>query len=459
MTVLTGNLLRPGDEEYARLCCGWNTRVVHRPEYCVAAKSPEHVQAAVRLAAERRLPIRVQSTGHGVLAASIGGMLIDTSRLGGVRVDPVRQIAEIGAGVRWQELLDVAHAHGLAGLAGSASPVGVVGYALGGGSGWLARRYGLCSDMIDAAEVVTVDGNRRWVSANAEPDLLWALKGGGGNFGVVTTMRLRLVAQPMVYAGAIYWPISKARELLTAYRDWVATSPPEMGSAVAFIQYPAVAPVPEPVRGVPVVALRICHPGTEADAKRAISPFHKIAGSILDTTRVMPYRDIGNVTMDSPLHLPRIGYSESLREISDRIIDGLPEALPPGSPFLAMELRNGSNGGVARAVSGHEGLGYWSLPFLFFGMSVTPDTAKEQAALEMGRQLDAVLAHARTGTNALTFLLPEHTPVDASGKARVATTFQPAHYARLVALKKRYDPGGQSGGDRMIAPSTSDRLA
>jgi len=96
MTVLTGNLLRPGDEEYARLCCGWNTRVVHRPEYCVAAKSPEHVQDAVRLAAERRLPIRVQSTGHGVLAASIGGMLIDTSRLGGVRVDPVRQIAEIG---------------------------------------------------------------------------------------------------------------------------------------------------------------------------------------------------------------------------------------------------------------------------------------------------------------------------------------------------------------------------
>jgi FAD/FMN-containing dehydrogenase len=111
-------------------------------------------------------------------------MLIDTSGIGGVSVDPARQIAEIGAGVRWQELLDVAQGHGLAGLAGSASPVGVVGYALGGGAGWLARRYGLCSDMIEAAEVVTVDGNRRWVSADAEPDMLWALKGGGGNFGV-----------------------------------------------------------------------------------------------------------------------------------------------------------------------------------------------------------------------------------------------------------------------------------
>jgi hypothetical protein len=118
-----------------------------------------------------------------------------------------------------------------------------------------------------------------------------------------------------------------------------------------------------------------------------------------------------------------------------------------------MELRNGASGGVAYAVSGHDGLGYWNSPFLFFGMSVTPDTAKEQAALEMGRRLDAVFAHARTGTNALTFLLPEHTPVDASGKARVEGTFKPSHYAGLVALKKRYDPCSLLGGDRAIVPS------
>ena len=454
MTALEGNLLRRGDETYARLCSGWNTRVVHRPDFAVAARSPEDVQDAVRFGAGRGLPIRVQATGHGVLAAAHGGMLIDTSGIGGVRIDPARQIAEIGAGVRWQELLDATQGHGLAGLAGSGTPVGVVGYALGGGNGWLARRYGLCSDTIEAAEVVTVDGNRRWVSADAEPDLLWALKGGGGNFGVVTTLRLRLIAQPMVYAGAIYWPIARARDLLMVYRDWVATSPPEMGSAVAFIQYPVIAPVPGPVKGVPVVAFRMCHPGLEGDAERAIAPLRKIAGSILDTIRTMPYREIGDVTMDSPLHLPRIGYSESLREISDQIIDGLPQALPPGSPFLAMELRNGPGGGVARAAAGHEGLGYWHAPFLFFGMSVTPDAPKEQAALEMGQRLDEVLAHDRTGTNALTFLLPEHTPVDGSGKARVATVFQPTHYGRLAVLKKLYDPRDLFGGDRTIAPSS-----
>jgi hypothetical protein len=109
---------------------------------------------------------------------------------------------------------------------------------------------------------------------------------------------LRLVSQPMIFAGAIYWPIGKARELLTTYRDWVATSAPDMGSAVAFIQYPASAPVPEPVKGVPVVALRVCHPGSAEDAKRALSPFRKISGSILDTTRVMLYREIGGVTME-----------------------------------------------------------------------------------------------------------------------------------------------------------------
>jgi hypothetical protein len=210
--------------------------------------------------------------------------------------------------------------------------------------------------------------------------------------------------------------------------------------------------VPEPVKGVPVVALRVCHPGSAEDAKRALSPFRKISGSILDTGRVMPYREIGGVTMDSPLHLPRIGYSESLREISDRVIDGLPQALPPGSPFLAMELRNGPGGGIAHAESSHEGLGYWSSPLLFMGMSVTPNATKEHAALEMGRRLDAVFAGDRTGTNAFTFLLPEHTPEDTSGKVRVAMTFQPTYYARLAALKKRYDPGTLLGGDRTIMP-------
>ena len=445
-------LFRPNDEEFAPRCSGWNTRIVHRPEYVVAAQTSDHVQDAVRFAAERSLHIRVQATGHGALAACEGGVLIDTSGIGGVAIDPSKRSAVIGAGVRWQEMLDTAQVHDLAGLAGSASPVGVVGYALGGGAGWLARRYGLCSDMIEAAEVTTPDGVRRWVSPDSEPDLLWALRGGGGNFGVVTALRLGLVPAPIVYAGAVYWPMSQSEAILSAYREWLADVPPELGSAVAFLQYPAVAPVPEPVRGVPVVALRVCYPGAAAEAEAALTSMRRIPGIVLDTARSMPFREIGSVTMDSPLHLPRIGYSESLREVTDEIIGGLPEILTPGEPYLAMELRH-TSGGIARPPQSYEGLGYWNSAFLFFGMCITPDPATELRAKRLGERLNALLTPSRTGTNAFTFLLAQHTPVGEGEAERVRSAFRPAHYARLAKLKGQYDPLNRLGGDRAILPS------
>ena len=443
-------LLGPDDEAFRLRCAGWNTRIVHRPDYVVAAQTPQHVQDAVRFAAERGIPIRVQATGHGALAACDGGVLIDTAGLGGVEVDPRQQCAVIGAGVRWQEVLDAVQEHGLAGLSGSASFVGVVGYALGGGAGWLARRYGLCSDAIEAAEVTTADGARRWVSAEAEPDLLWALRGGGGNFGVVTAVRLRLVPAPIVYAGAVYWPMAKARDVLIAYRAWLAEVPSDLGSAVAFLQYPADAPVPAPLRGTPVVALRVCHPGPAEEAVQVVARMRQIAGVVLDTARPLPYRDIGAVTMDSPRSLPRIGYSESLRELADPLLDELPEVLVPGAPFVAMELRH-TAGGTARPPAGYEGLGYWDSPFLFFGMSVTPEATTERAAAELGERLDSVLKPYRTGTNHMTFLLAQHTP--AGAVERVRQVYRPGHYARLAALKARFDPANLFGGDRNIPPS------
>ena len=451
--ALADVLLRPGDDAFHPRCSGWNSRIVHRPDYIVAARIREHVQEAVRFAAQRKMPNYVQSTGHGALAACDGGMLIDTSGLGGVEIDPKQRCAVVGAGVRWQELLDAAQVHGLAGLSGSGSSVGVVGYALGGGTGWLFRRHGLCSDTIEAAEVTTADGVTRWVSPDAEPDLLWALRGGGGNFGVVTSLRLRLVPTPTVYAGAIYWPMRQAREVLAAYRTWLNAVPPDVGSAVAFLQYPAHAPVPDPVRGKPVVALRICHPGPVEQAGELLAPMRRIAGVVLDTTRSMPYCEIGSVTMDSPLHLPRIGYSESLRELGDSMLSALPDVLVPGAPFLAMELRH-TGQGVARPPLGHEGLGYWDSPFLFFGMSVTPDAATERAAAELGERLGAVLAPYRTGTNTLTFLLPQYTPAGGGDVERVRQVYRPTHYARLAALKARYDPDNLFGGDRNIPPRT-----
>lgn len=245
--------------------------------------------------------------------------------------------------------------------------------------------------------------------------------------------------------------MSHARDVLSVYRQWIETIPADVGSAVAFIQYPALAPVPEPVRGVPVIALRLCHPGPSDAAERLLAPVRAISGLMLDTIRSMPYSGIGSVSMDSPLHLPRIGYSESVSAMPESLIWELPEVLTPGAPFLAMELRYVGNG-AARPAPGYEGLGYWNSRFLFFGMSVTADAATETAAADMAVRLDAVLSPCRSGTNALTFILAQHTPSRDGDAARVERTYAPAHYRRLAALKARYDPENRLGRDRNIPP-------
>ena len=163
--------------------------------------------------------------------------------------------------------------------------------------------------MIEAAEITTADGARRRIDAETDSELLWGLRGAGSNFGIVSSLRLRLVANPIVHAGALYWPMQTARTILAAYRDWVRTVPPGMGSAIAFLQYPAAAPVPDAVKGSPVIALRVCHPGTADELTAAVAPMRALPGIVLDTTRSMPFREIGTVTMDSALQLPRIGYS------------------------------------------------------------------------------------------------------------------------------------------------------
>ncbi len=452
MKLSATNPLRPGDGEYIRRCSGWNARIVHRPDYVFTVQTSADVQLAVRFAAERHLSIRVQATGHGALDSYDGGVLIDTSGLGGVKVGAQQQVALLGAGVCWKELLDAAGAHGLAGLSGSSNGVGVVGFSLGGGSGWLSRGYGLSSDMIEAAEITTADGAQRWVDAESEPELLSALRGGGGNFGVVSSLRLRLVPLSSVYAGAIYWPMSRAQEILGAYREWLAVVPSNLGSAIAFLQYPTTAPVPEPVRGVPVVALRVCFPGGQGQADQTLQPMRRIGGSILETVSEMPVSELGSVTMDSPLSLPRIGYSQSIHELTDQIISELPEILSPGAPFVGMELRHAADG-AAHPPLGFEGLGYWNSPFLFFGISVTPNAETELAIKELHERVDALLKPSSTGTNALTFLLHQGTPEGNGEVERVRKTFQPDLYARLAALKKQYDPDNLLGGDRNIPPA------
>mgnify|MGYP003286523087 CR=1 FL=1 len=209
----------------------WNLAARQTPALVVVAKGAADVLAAVRFAGEGGLGVGVMATGHGVGTACDGGVLINTSGMRGVRVDPVARTARVEAGALWTDLIHESQVHGLAGLLGSTSYVGIVGYTMGGGFGWLGRKYGFNAASVREADVVTADGELVRVSAEEHPDLFWGLKGGGGNFGIVTSLKFDLYPIGMLYGGNLIYPVEKAREVLDAYARWSADLPDEMTSA------------------------------------------------------------------------------------------------------------------------------------------------------------------------------------------------------------------------------------
>lgn len=430
---------------------GWNLRVRHRPDVVVAATTEDDVLDAVRQAATRRMPVRVQATGHGALAAAEGGLLLHTGAMRGVRIDAPARIAHVRAGARWHELLDAAHPHALTGLTGSSPDVGIVGFALSGGAGWLVRPYGLCSNTIEAVRIVTADGRVRWVDEDHEPDLFWACKGGAGNLGVVTELRLRLLPVREVFAGSLYWPIEQAAEVVNAYRHWVATLPQEVSSSFALQQFPPVPAVPAPLRGRAVVAVRGCYPGDEQTGAALFAPLfaslRKLGEPLADTFGMLAFKDIGTLTNDPVTPMPRTGHSTALGSLSDTTVAALLELARPGAPFVLVEARH--VGGGTPPPADLAGLGHWSAEYLLFTQALTPDPAAVDAAADFGSRLLALTEPDRTGLNALTFVLTPPDPADAL--ALVRSCFTPEHAARLAKIKAHHDPTHLFGGDRSVA--------
>jgi FAD/FMN-containing dehydrogenase len=245
---LRGTAHAPGEEGYEEASRAWNLAAHQTPALVVVAKGAADVIAAVRFAREGGLGVGVMATGHGVGAACDGGVLINTSGMRGVRVDPVARTARVEAGALWTDLIHESQVHGLGGLLGSTSRVGVVGYTMGGGFGWLGRKYGFNAASVREADVVTADGELVRVSAEEHPELFWGLGGGGGNFGIVTSLKFDLYPIGMLYGGNLIYPVEKAPEVLDAYARWSADLPEEMTSGVAFLNVPPLPALPEPLR-------------------------------------------------------------------------------------------------------------------------------------------------------------------------------------------------------------------
>src|SRR6476661_717268 len=236
----TESLVLPHEPGWNEARLAWNLAVDQQPAAVALPESAEDVAAVVRWARSRGLRVAPQGTGHN--AAAMGSLahtvLVKTERMRGVEIDAERRIARVEAGVVWEEVTHAAAEHGLAALAGSSPDVGVVGYTLGGGLSWLGRRYGLASSNVLAVEIVTADGSIRRIDAESDPDLFWAVRGGGGSFGAVTAIEFALFPVAEVYAGVMLWPIERASEILHAWREWTAEMPDEMTTVGRLLQLP-----------------------------------------------------------------------------------------------------------------------------------------------------------------------------------------------------------------------------
>ena len=448
-------LLRPGEEGYDEASAAWNLNARHRPAVVVMAEGADDVQAAVQFARDEGFGVGVMATGHGTATPSDGGMLINTSRMRGVRVDPEARTAHVEAGAKWTDVVPEAAAHGLAGLPGSSSQVGVVGYTMGGGFGWLGRKYGFAADSVKEAEVVTADGGLVKASAHENADLLWGLKGGGGNFGIVTSLEFALHPVENVYGGNLFYPIERVREVLEVYAGWNRTLPDEMMSAVTFRNFPPLPMIPEHFRGRSFIAVRGAYCGEDLKTgERLLEPVREALGEPeIDTFAVMPAAAMDQISMDPVNPIGAYGHSEMLRDLSPETIEtlvGLAGTFPD-STLLMLELRQ-LGGALSRSASELSPMGRSDARFTMnaIGATFSPEMAPPLRAY-LAHVAEALKPHA-SGTTYVNFV-----DLDGATPERVKAAYSPTDWERLVELKDRYDPENLFRFNRNISPSIGAR--
>ncbi|MBC6463724.1 FAD-binding oxidoreductase, partial [Actinomadura sp. HBU206391] len=342
MNASTGPVFQPGQPGYDNERLGLNRAAESRPAYVVGAADDQDVVAAVRLAAEQKRAVGVLATGHGPAALADDAVLVNTRRMDRVGVDVARATAWIEAGARWRQVLEHTTPHGLAPLNGSSPSVGAVGYLVGGGAGLLGRRFGFAADHVRRLRLVTADGRLREVTAEADPDLFWAVRGGKDNFGLVVGMEVDLFPVSRLYGGGLYFPGEATAEVLHSYAAWTRDLPEEMASSVLLAQNPDLPDVPEPLRGRFITHLRFAYSGDAADGERLVRPLRDLGPALLDTVRDMPYAEVGTIHHE-PTAMPYLAYDRNLllAELTGDAVDTIVALAGPGAgaPFVT-ELRH-----------------------------------------------------------------------------------------------------------------------
>lgn len=436
---LRGALVAPDDREYDQARAAWNLEVDQRPAAVVLVEHVDDVRAAVRAAAGAGLGVGVQTTGHGVSRPCEGGILLNTSRLRSVTVDPAARRARVEAGAVWHDVVQAAAAHGLAGLPGSSTGVGVVGFTLGGGFGWLGRRYGLAAHSVTRAEVVTATGELVAASAEENPGLFWGLLGGTGNFGIVTALEFALHPVSEVYGGNLYYPLSRARDVLELFAQRTRDAPRELTAAATFRRFPPSPLVPAVVRGQSLVAVRGCWCGDLAEGAALVDRArHALGPALLDTFAPMPVSALASISMDPVDPLGAVQHSEMIPGLTPEVIDTVLDLAGPDahSPLVMLELRTlgGALAGPAGALSP---MAHTTAAASLNAVGVTTGpTAEPDRVRQHLREIERRLRDHVTGERYLNFL-----DLDAATPARVRAAYTAGDWERLVRLKARLDPG------------------
>jgi FAD/FMN-containing dehydrogenase len=443
-----GAVFAPGDEGYDEACRVWNG--MHdgkRPALIVRCRGAADVIAAVGFARAKDLPIAVRGGGHSIAGFSTcdGGLVVDLSPMNGVRVDATARRAYVGGGAVWADVDHETQAYGLATTGGLVSTTGVAGFTLGGGIGWLMRKHGVACDNLVGADVVTAAGRVIHVSESENADLLWGLRGGGGNFGIVTQFEFELHSVgPMVYAGPIFYPADDAAALLRLFREWAPGAPDDVTALMNLTTAPPLPVIPEEWHGRKVAALIAVSAGPVEEGEALVREFREVAEPIADLLGPMPYTMIQSLI--DPLWAKGIhAYfkSTNLGSLDDELIEAF-SRIHLDSPGPQCEIHVHQMGGaVARVGEGETAFPERSMPFVLNAVTGWADDSATDAHVEWARSVVDTGSDASTGRAYSNF----------QGDANAADLYAPETYDRLVALKDEYDPTNAFRLNQNIEPS------
>ena len=429
---IKGDVVTPGEDGWDASRGVFNLLLDQKPTAVVFAESALDVVEAMRFARANGLRVAPQSTGHnaGPLETLEDTLLVKTSRMREVEIDAEARRARVQAGARWEDVTARVSELGLAALHGSSPDVGVVGYSLGGGMGWFARKHGLQANSVTAIQIVTPDGRQRLVDADHEPDLFWALRGGGGNFGVVTAIEFALYPVDELYAGALFFPIERAAEVLHAWHELTPTLPEEITSVGRLLRFPPLPEIPEPLRGGAFAIVEAAYLGNGAEGAELLRPLRDL-GPAIDTFAMVPPAALAELHMDPRHPVPSLTADRLVGDLPAAAIDDLLAVAGPGSgsTLLGFELRH-LGGAMARSEPGHGARATLDGSFSLFAVGAVMDPASEAA---IAADLERVTAAAAPWVVGRYANFAEQ-PIDTS-------TFYPDDvYRRLQAVKTLYDP-------------------